>query len=321
MSNQSNSVEMGPHPSSGANISLSDYQTQAWLWIVGMTTVLTVAYWNSLSRLTGEWKQPEYSHGYLIPAFAAVLLWLRREPFAEEVPVSHRWWGVALLFVGFVIRVFGTMSVLFTVDYISFIPCLMGIFVMVGGLRVLRWAGAPIAFLIFMYPLPGFLKDNILRPLQELATQNSVYAMQTLGVEVYRDGNRIHLEQMDLNVVDACSGLRMLTIFIAMSVAIVMVIVVHRPWWERLIILVSAVPIALAVNVIRITVTGLLYSLNVKREIADTFFHGGAGLVMMPMALGFLFFEVWILSKLIIETAPAIAASIGFVPKVTTKGH
>jgi exosortase len=130
--------------------------------------------------------------------------------------------------------------------------------------------------------------------------------MQTFGIEVYHDGNVIHLEQMDMNVVDACSGLRMLTIFLALSVAIAM-IVTTRPWWERLIIVVSAVPVALLVNVIRITITGMLYNLNVRQEIAQHFFHDFAGWIMMPMALGFLYLELSILSRVMIETEPPSA--------------
>ena len=280
---------------------LSDVQGRAWSCIGILTVILVYAYGNSLMSVSREWEQPEYSHGYLIPAFAAVLLWMRREPFETAIPASHRWWGVALVLLGTAMRVYANYTVRFTMDYVSFIPCLMGIFLLVGGLRALRWAAPPIAFLMFMFPLPGFLKDNLLRPLQEYATRFSVYAMQTFGIEVFRDGNVIHLEQMDMNVVDACSGLRMLTIFLALSVAIAM-IVTTRPWWERLIIVVSAVPVALLVNVIRITITGMLYNLNVREEIAQHFFHDFAGWIMMPMALGFLYLELLILSHLVIET-------------------
>jgi exosortase len=295
---------------------IEDTQTRTWILIGVGTLLLFASYANSLYRIAMEWQQPEYSHGYLIPAFAAVLMWMRREPFEEEVPSSHRWWGVLLLLVGTAIRVYGTYTVRFTVDYISLIPSLMGVFVLVGGLRTLRWAGPPIAFLVFMLPLPGFLKDGLLRPLQTIATQFSVYAMQTLGVEVYRDGNVIHLEKMDMNVIDACSGLRMLTIFLALSVAIAMVYTA-RPWWERLIIVVSAIPVAVMVNVIRITITGVLYNLDVSPEVADFFFHKGAGLLMMPMAMVILFTELAILSRLIIETGPATVGprSVGFVPR------
>ena len=118
---------------------LADAQSRAWVWIGVGTILLILVYGNSLLRVAREWEQPEYSHGYLIPAFAAVLLWMRREPFDEVVPTSHRWWGAALIILAMAIRVYGTLTVRFTVDYISFIPALMGVFVMVGGLR--RCAG------------------------------------------------------------------------------------------------------------------------------------------------------------------------------------
>ena len=202
------------------------------------------------------------------------------------------------------LRVFGSYMVQFTIDRVTLLMCLMGVFILVGGLRTIRWAGPAIAFLAFMFPLPRVLVDNILRPLQTVATMSSVYALQTFGLDVFRDGNRIELENQAMNVVDQCSGLRMLTIFIALAVAIVM-LSNNRSWWERVIILISSVPIALLVNCIRITVTGLLYSLDVNEMIANQIFHDFAGLIMMPMALGFLFLEMQILSRLVIEDETA----------------
>ena len=244
-----------------------------------------------------------YSHGYLIPAFAAFLLYLRREPFGE-VTSAERWWGAGLIIAATLMRVLGTYMVQFTLDRLSLLLCLMGVFIMVGGFRTIRWAGPAIGFLVFMFPLPRILVDNILRPMQTMATMSSVYALQTFGLDVYRDGNRIELESQAMNVVDQCSGLRMLTIFIALAVAIVM-ISNHRPWWERIVILLSSIPIALLVNCIRITLTGLLYSLSVNENIANQIFHDFAGLIMMPLALGFLFLEMQILSRLVIEDKSA----------------
>lgn len=277
------------------------YQMFAWIGIGVFIVVLIFAYANSFERVLREWKTPEYSHGYLIPAFAAALLWLRRELFDRDFPNWERWVGVGVLALGILIRVYAARTVRPIIDDASFIPCVLGVFIMVGGLRVVRWAGPPICFLAFMYPMPGVLRDNILRPLQSVATKFSVYAMQTLGVETYADGNVIHLEKMEMNVVDACSGLRMLTILLALAVAMVMVLS-NRPWWERLAVLLSAGPVALLVNVIRITITGLMYNMNVSSEIANKFFHDFAGYIMMPMALGLLYLEVTILSKLVIET-------------------
>ena len=281
---------------------LQDRQQTSWILIGGLTVIVAACYWNTIIGTADAWDSPMYSHGYLIPLFALYLLYFRREPFGE-VSQRERWWGVALIVLATVMRILGSYTVQFTIDRLSLVVCLLGVFVLVGGLRTLRWAGPAIAFLVFMFPLPGFLVDNIMRPLQTLATKSSVFALQTLGVDAYREGNRIMLEQTPMNVVDQCSGLRMLTIFIALAVAIVM-ISTHRPWWERILILASSVPIALLVNCIRITLTGMLYNLQLDEKIVNQIFHDFAGLIMMPLALGFLFLEMQILSRLVIEEEP-----------------
>lgn len=277
---------------------LRDKQVQSWILTIGLCAVIMLSYWNTLANIAATWSSAQYSHGYLVPLFAIVLLWLRREPFTD-FPTWHRWVGAGLIAIAVTARILATKYVMFTIDNLSIIPCLMGAFVLVGGLRTLRWAGPPLAFLVFMLPLPGFAVNKILRPLQTLATVCSVYAVQTLGVDAYRAGNRIILESMEMGVVDQCSGLRMTTIFFALAAAIAMV-ATTRPWWERMIILASAIPIALTVNVIRITITGLLYNMHVT-GIAKQISHDWAGYIMMPLALGFLFLELQILSNLVVE--------------------
>jgi len=280
-----------------------DREKASWTLIGILTVICCYVYWNTLAGTAVAWDEPMYSHGYLIPAFAAFLLYLRREPWTEPSS-AERWWGVGLITVAMVARIIGSSMVNFTIDRLTMVVCLFGVFIFVGGWRCLRWAGPAIAFLLFMFPLPRILVDNILRPMQTVATFSSVYALQTLGVEVYRDGNRIELEHSPMNVVDQCSGLRMLTIFIALALAIVL-ISNHRPWLERIIVLLSSIPISLLVNCIRITVTGLLYNLQLDEKIVNQVFHDFAGLIMMPLALGFLFLEMQILSRLVIEDKSA----------------
>jgi exosortase len=182
-----------------------------------------------------------------------------------------------------------------------------------------RWAWAPIAFLIFMYPLPDEATRYLLGPLQTLATIVSTYALQTIGLDAFREGNQIVVGEMHLGVVDACSGLRMLTIFIALSVALVML--GDREWWENLLILASAIPIALIVNSIRITVTGLLYQVA-SSELAEMVFHDLAGWVMMPMALGMLFLLQQILAHLFVteDQGVAVLAPRKALPEAAGRG-
>ena len=294
---------------------------QNWIVVGVLIGLLVLSYLNSLIEVTYAWEDPQYSHGYLIPFFAGVLLWMRREALVNVATSREMWIGVGLIVAGLALRVYGARSVNFTLDRMSVIPCLLGIFCLVGGFRALHWTAAPILFLVFMFPLPGFLVDNILRPLKTIATQCSNYGLQTLGFMTFRDGNRIVMDAMDgseaikLGVVDACSGLRMLTIFLALCAAFAM-LTTHRPLWERIVIFISAVPIALFSNIIRITITGVLYQVLGNNKLADWIFHDAAGFFMIPIAGGLLYLEYQILSRLFIEEETRGVGPIG-VPSAT----
>ncbi len=274
-------------------------QVVPWAMLVGLMGVLLYVFWNALDSrgVYKYWDNPKYSHGYLVPVFTLILLWMRYEPF-KPVKAWERWAGFALLAGGIAIRMVATYLTIPTIEMMSFVPSAVGVFLMVGGVHMLRWAGPAVAFLIFMFPLPSFLDSGLLAPMQRLATQASTYVLQTMGVTSYAEGNVIFIGEMQLGVVEACSGLRMLTIFIALSFAIVLV--TDRPLWERIVIVLSSVPIALVSNIVRIVVTALLY-IAVGAEWVDRVFHDLDGWLMMPFALGLLYVEFQVLSHLIIE--------------------
>ncbi len=221
-----------------------------------------------------------------------------QQPLPREVPPAARWAGIGLLSFGLGVRLLSTYFPNLTPEMYSFVPAILGTVLLVGGWKALIWSGPPLAFLFFMFPLPSFLDLGLLGPLQKLATAASTYCLQTLGIAAVNEGNRIALGEVNLDIVEACSGLRMLTIFGALAVAITMV--TDRPWWEKLIIAVSAIPIALAVNTIRITLTGLMYRFF-GQEVTEGFVHDMYGWFMMPMALGLLYVEFQVLSHLFLE--------------------
>jgi exosortase len=285
--------------------SLTDEPNQeviAWSIFGGLLLVLIWGYWNSLMHMASFWSQAQYSHGYLIPLFAAVLMWLRRERIGD-VALSARWAGVALLTGSLLMRWVSSYYSIVTFDDFSFIPALAGILLIVGGWRMIVWAGPAVGFLVFMVPWPMVMTRGILQPLQKLASVFSTFALQTLGLDVYREDTVIMLVDQPLNVIGACSGLRMATIFVALTVAVVLI--TSRPWWERVVILASAIPIAVVVNVIRIIITGLCWRFQPENsEMAEVIFHDIAGFIMMPIALGLLYLECVILSNLFITVEP-----------------
>lgn len=281
-------------------------QRLAWLVIGILTILLIYSYWPGLLNAQSSWNNPQYSHGWIVPLFAAGLLFWWRQP-VQPVTLSARMAGMGLLVGSFALRLWCASYRIVTIDMYTFVPALAGVFLLAGGWKMFRWAWAPVAFLIFMYPLPDEATRYLLGPLQTLATMVSTFALQTLGFDAFREGNQIILGDRHLNVVDACSGLRMLTIFVALSVALVLL--GNREWWENAVVIASAVPIALIVNSIRITVTGVMYTIDA--ELADKIFHDWAGYFMMPLALGMLFFEQQLLSWLVVaeDAAPAVVTA------------
>jgi exosortase len=281
-------------------------QRLAWLVIGILTALLIYSYWPGLLNAKSSWNNPQYSHGWIVPLFAAGLLFWWRQP-VQPVPLSARLAGMGLLVGSFALRLWCARYRIVTIDMYTFVPALAGVFLLAGGWKMFRWAWAPIAFLIFMYPLPDEATRYLLGPLQTLATMVSTFALQTMGFDAFREGNQIILGDRHLNVVDACSGLRMLTIFVALSVALVLL--GNREWWENAVVIASAVPIALIVNSIRITVTGVMYTIDA--ELAEKIFHDWAGYFMMPLALGMLFFEQQLLSWLVVaeDAAPAVVTA------------
>jgi exosortase len=256
------------------------------------------AWWTTLGQMALHWSQnPLYSHGYLVPGFALLLLWLRRERL-PALSLTPSWWGVALLAAGLAVRGVGTFYYLDWVDQVSLVPCLAGLVVAVGGWRAWCWAWPAIAFLLFMVPLPYRFSLALTAPLQGLATVCSTFLLQTLALPAIADGNVIRLNDVEINIVEACSGLRMLVIFFALSTGVALVI--RRKFWEKLVLVGSAVPIAVVVNVLRITVTGVLHE-TAGSEVADAVFHDLAGWLMMPVALVFMAVELKLLSRLVID--------------------
>lgn len=264
-----------------------------------LSAALAWTYWPTLTVLAERWSSdPQYSHGYLVPLFALALLWMRAP---REATFRPSWFGLPILAAGLLVRVLSIYRYNDWLDGLSMVVCVAGLLGLLGGWAVLRWAWPAVAFLLFMVPLPWTLEQALAHPLRTVATITSNYTLQTIGLPSVAEGHVILLRQTPLFVAEACSGLSMLVIFVALATA--MAIVVRRPMWERLVIVLSAVPVAVLSNVARITVTGLMHEW-VGREMADLVFHDLAGWLMMPFALAMLWLELCLLSKLFVEVAP-----------------
>jgi len=201
---------------------------------------------------------------------------------------------------GACLRLVGTGLYFEWLEGISLLPCLAGVALLFGGWPAWQWSWPAIGFLAFMVPLPYQLKMAMGLPLQRIATVASGYLMQTLGLPAVTEGNTILLSGVKLGIAEACSGLGMLLTFLA--VATIVAVVIRRPWWEKIVVLVSAIPIALIANLVRITITGVLHE-TAGHAVANRVFHDWGGWLMMVLALGLLWLELAFLARLFLEPA------------------
>jgi exosortase len=254
------------------------------------------AFGDTLVDLQRTWAtNPQYSHGYLVPVFALFLLWSRREGL-DRSALQPSWWGVPLLALGLGMRLYGGYFFYTWVEMVALIPCIFGLTLILGGRAAGRWAWPAVLFLVFMIPLPYRVATAMSGPLQRLATITSTFVMQTCGLPALAEGNVILLNDAEIGIVEACSGLRMLVVFFALATAVALV--ARRPLLDRLVVLASAVPIALIANITRITATGALHEFT-DSATANAFFHDVAGWFMMPVALLLLGIELKLMAALI----------------------
>jgi exosortase len=267
-------------------------------------------YWETMVHVVRVWySTPDYGHGFFVPIFAGFLLWQRQE-MVDPWPNKGTWWGIPFFVIFAGIRWFN-LFLNYERDIDSLIPFLVGVTLVLGGWRALRWAWPSITFLIFMVPLPDFLASALGGKLQRVATLMSAYVLQTLGIPAITlgEGNVIQLSlpENKLEIARACSGLRMMTLFFAVCVGASFLLRV--PVWKKIVLIVSAVPIAIISNVARIVLDGMLTEW--VSATAGEFVHDKAGWIMMPLAMLMIWGEMALLSALLIETPTEGPLSFG----------
>ena len=266
------------------------------MWqLVALVGLLSWAYLPMLRVFFDKWvNDPQYSHGFLVPFFSAYLLW-KSEP---AIGRSRPWLGGALLVLALVMRAAAGSLLFHQLDAASLLLAMGAIVLVAGGFPLLKRAAPAIGFLVFMVPLPYELERNVGQPLKNAATVSSTYLLQTLGQPAIRDGNLILIDEVRLGVVDACSGLKMMVTFAAFSVG--GALLMRRSRFEKLMVLLGIVPIAIAANVLRITATGLAYVWLTDKNVLE-FCHDLFGWLMMPVGLALLGLEVWVLKRLVVS--------------------
>jgi exosortase len=263
--------------------------------LVGIVCLWSV--WPALRTMAERWSSdPQYSHGFLVPVFAGLVLWFRRADLAQA-RLRPNWWGLAFVLPAIALRLAGATLDFEAADAFALLPTLAGLILLLYGWDVLRWSWPAIAFLAFMIPLPFQLEGTLAHPLRRIATVASTYVLQTLGFPAVAEGNIILIDDLRLGVIDACSGLGMLMTFFALATAMAMVI--PAPRLDRSFVVASAIPIAIIANVMRVSATAIAHRWF-GSDVANALMHDLAGWLMMPLALGLMWLELRLLNCLLV---------------------
>ena len=256
----------------------------SWLSVLWFGVLLAVCYAPVIQRLVRQWfADPDMGHGFFVPAVAGYIVWLKRHEFLSLAP-SPNWWGLAIVVLGAVQLYVATLGAELFLARTALILSLIGIILLLGGSGHLRILAFPLFLLCFMIPIPAIIYNQITFPLQLIASRLAESVLSFAGIPVLREGNILELPRKTLNVVEACSGIRSLLSLSFLS--LVYAYFFDRKVWMRAVLLVATIPIAIAANASRVTLTGILSEKD--PELAEGFFHGASGGVIFLVALAIL---------------------------------
>ena len=269
------------------------------LLILGTYGALIVGlYYSTLSYLFYQlriWE--DYNYGFLIPAVVLYLIWEKRDQLLSE-KAARSYAGLCMAALGLVLFWLGELGGELFIQYLSLWLLISGLTWMHLGWAKFKVILFPVAFLLTMFPLPHFITATLTMKLKLISSKLGVMTLQALGRSAYREGNVIDLGFTQLQVVDACSGLRYLFPLIVLSV--LLAYFYKSAWWKKAIVVCSAVPISIVINGMRIASAGLLYPIWGAR-VVEGFFHDFSGWLIFMLSMGILLAEMRFLNVIFKE--------------------
>jgi exosortase len=255
-----------------------------------LLALVLVLYGRVLGTMAQQWwNDPNYGYGFLVPVFAAYILWRERSR-RPGIPIQTSNWGLLIMLSAIGLLIFGTLGSEHFTARISLLILISGIIVFLVGWQALRSVAFPMGYLVFMVPLPAIIYYQLTFPLQLLASRLGANGLVALGVPTVREGNLLILPNVTLEVVEACSGVRSLLSLLAAVVGYVYL--AESSTWKRCVLVALTIPIVIVSNGFRLVSTGVL----------SFFFGPGADSGLAHTGLGLVFFGIAFLSILLVHS-------------------
>lgn len=243
-------------------------------------------YYETIIGMIEDWNTNDnYSHGFLVPFITVYLIWSMKDKLSVT-PIQPSYMGLFLLVGSLIFFIITNVGAeLFTMRFSIILVLFSGLYFLLGR-DIVRMIYLPILYLIFMIPFPAIIWNKIAFPLKIFATSIAVSVIKIIQIPVYSEGNIIHLANTTLEVVDACSGLRSLVSLLALSAAFSLISDLSK--FRKIVLFLSAVPIAIILNIFRLTITAVL-ARHYGPQIAQGFLHDASGIFIFIIALLILF--------------------------------
>ena len=285
--------------------SLPDSSTSSYLplaLIAIASAVVFLVAWPHIVFLVSDWTaREEYSHGMLIPVLSAYLIYQRRDALAG--PRRGVWMAVCLFLAGLLVVFVGSVSTTPAISQYGLVLAIIGVFYLVFGTGSWKQTMVPLALLFFMVPLPHFLHQALSAKLQLFSSELGVFFVSLFGISVYLEGNVIDLGTYKLQVLEACDGLRYL--FPLLSLSFIFAYLYRAPLWARVTLFLSAVPITVLMNSVRIGMIGVMVE-HWGTAMAEGFLHDFQGWSIFLVSVVILLLEAKVLARLCGDHRPLI---------------
>jgi exosortase D (VPLPA-CTERM-specific) len=256
--------------------------------------MLGLIYWDGLVDMSSKWSKEEYSHAFMLPFVAVFFVWQRLTDLRQRPSANSRL-GVWMMVLGVFMYIAGELGSLYTVIQYGFLVALGGLLVSLVGLRTFAVLLPAYALLFFIVPLPNFLYNQLSQQLQLISSELGVEVIRFFGIPVFLEGNVIDLGEYQLQVVEACNGLRYL--FPLMALGFIAAVIFRGALWKKILLFVSTVPITVLMNSFRIGVIGVMVQWG-GTGMAEGFLHDFEGWVIFMACAAILVGEMALLARI-----------------------
>lgn len=274
--------------------------TRHGLFFILLISSLIIFYLPLSELLVASFDNNTYSHIIFIPFVSLYFIYSDRKTIFTDINYSFS--GCIFIIIGFILFLVGiklkgilNQNDCFSLTTLGAITFWIGGFILIYGLRAFINASFPLFFLIFMVPVPTMILDKIILILQIASTEVSYIYFKWTGVPIYRDGFIFELPGISIEVAKQCGGIRSSLVLFILSILSCHIFL--KKWWQKIILILSVLPITIIKNGLRIVTLSLL-AVYVDESILDSAAHKRGGYLFFLLALAEMALVLWVLKKM-----------------------